>query len=110
MKRALTSAFAALAFSLAASPAVHAQTVANSFLLGSPVAAGSAERVITLTGETRWVNVKYGESVRFVSGTQEFAWKFDGPDSREVELRQVAPAGAVSQPITVYVTPRSGRQ
>ena len=110
MKRALTSAFAALAISLAASPAIHAQTASTSFLLGSPTAAGSAERVITLTGETRWVNVKYGESVRFVSGTQEFAWKFDGPDSRQFVLRQVAPAGTISQSITVYVTPRSGRQ
>ena len=110
MNRIFTSALAVLAISLVAVPPAHAQTAATTFLLGSAASPDSAARTITLTAESRWINVMNGESVRFVSGTNEFAWKFDGPGGRSFDLRQVAPAGALSQPITVYIAAVPGHR
>jgi Heavy-metal resistance protein CzcE len=84
-------------------------------LLGEPAQAPSAEhaivtavagRTIVVTGETRWVNVKHLEVVRFVSGGREFMWFFNGIDQpRPFDLAQIAPAGFVDHRVTVYVSP-----
>ena len=99
----LSTAFAAC---LLAPALPHAQAPGPSFMLGSPAETGHAERAIALTGETRWVNVKSGETVRFTVGNQAFAWKFDGPATWPFDLREVAPAGLLTQPIKVYVERR----
>src|SRR5258708_20437826 len=35
-------------------------------------------RTIDISGGTKWVNVKHGEVIRFVSNGREFTWYFDG--------------------------------
>jgi hypothetical protein len=72
------------------------------YKLGGAVDASQAERSITIGPETRWANVHYGESVRFVSGQQAFVWKFDGSAS-SFDLTRVAPAGFMDRPFMVYV-------
>ena len=65
-----------------------------------------AQRTIGLASDTRWVNVNQDEAVRFVAGGIEFAWRFDGTGLRPFDLRSIAPAGALAQPVTVYIRPR----
>ena len=75
----------------------------GSIFWGSPVPVAQAGRTIVINPDTRWVNVAQGETIRFVAGSIEFSWRFDGPDARSFDLAQVAPAGAVPGSITVYV-------
>jgi len=64
-----------------------------------------AGRTIEVTGESKWVNVKHGEVIRFVSNGQEFTWYFDGMSQpRPFDLAQIAPAGFTAQRVTVYVS------
>ncbi|SRR5712692_8073252 len=75
-------------------------------LFGEPAQAPSAERTITVTADTKWVNVNHYEVVRFVSNGREFTWYFDGVvQPRPFDLMQIAPAGFVDHGVTVYVAP-----
>ena len=84
-------------------------------LLGEPVQAplleraitrATADRTITITRETKWVNVKHSEVVRFVSNGREFTWLFDGVAQHGAfDLMQIAPAGFLDHSVTVYVSP-----
>ena len=83
--------------------------------VGEPVQPASAVRTIVtavagrtidITGGTKWVNVKNGEVIRFVSNGREFTWYFDGvAQPRPFDLAQIAPAGFVDHSVTVYVSP-----
>jgi len=104
---------AALALSAASLSAVAALKPAD--LFGEPVRAPSAERAIytavadrtiTITGDTRWVNVNHYEVVRFAANGSEFTWYFDGmAQPRPFDLSEIAPAGFVGHSVTVYVSP-----
>jgi len=84
-------------------------------LLGEPTQAPSLERAIitavpdrtiTVTGDTKWVNVKHYEVIRFASNGREFTWYFDGSaQPGAFDLMQIAPAGFVDHCVTVYVAP-----
>jgi hypothetical protein len=75
-------------------------------LLGTPVPPASANRTVTLTPGTHYVNVTGGDVVRFLGSGQEFAWSFDtSPIVQVFELNQVAPAGALGQQVRVYIAP-----
>ena len=66
----------------------------------------AAERTITITGDTKWVNVNHYEVVRFAANGSEFTWYFDGMvQSRPFDLAEIAPAGFVKHGVTVYVAP-----
>lgn len=80
----------------------HAQSA--DLRLGTAIEATQAERSITIVADTRWANVKQGESIRFVSGSNTFGWKFDGTRSA-IDLMKVAPAGFVDRALLVYVAP-----
>src|SRR6266851_1821022 len=67
------AALALSAFSLAATA-----TVTEADVLGHSVQLAAAQRTIVINAKTKWVNVKHGETVRFVAGGQEFTWAFDG--------------------------------
>ena len=79
-------------------------------LLGMPVIDDSAmlqgSRTITITPDTRWVNVTGGDTVRFVAGGRSFAWNFQvGPTVAVFDLKQIAPPGTLARPVLVYVAP-----
>lgn len=77
--------------------------------MGAAASPAQASRSIVLTPETKWVNVKKGETIKFVAGGVEFAWTFDGYGMRPFDLREVAPGGALSGPVTVYIAqPHTG--
>jgi hypothetical protein len=73
-------------------------------MLGDPVNPRYAERTVTLTDDTRYVNVIGGETVRFVKGKREFAWHFNGPVA-SFHLNQIAPADMLGRVVTVYIAP-----
>jgi len=108
----LIPSIAALAFSAASLSAGAA--LKPSDLFGEPARAPSAERAIitavadrtiTITDETKWVNVNHFEVIRFVSNGREFTWYFDGvAQPRPFDLAQIAPAGFVGHSVTVYVS------
>jgi uncharacterized cupredoxin-like copper-binding protein len=75
-------------------------------LLGSPVPAAAATRVVNLTQDTRHVNVVAGDTIRFVNGSGEFAWNFNvSPIVQTFDLSQVAPQGVLGHGLRVYVAP-----
>ncbi|MFC5478652.1 CzcE family metal-binding protein [Massilia suwonensis] len=75
-------------------------------LLGSPVPAHAAARVVNLNQGVQSINVVAGDTVRFVNGSGEFAWSFNvSPIVQTFELNQVAPSGALGHPVRVYVAP-----
>ena len=69
---------------------------------GQPAAAGTPARVVDLA-TSDYLNVKYGETVNFVSGTKTFAWTFNGLSPRAVSLNKIAPPDFGAKPMTVYV-------
>lgn len=90
-------------FCLTVSLAAPAQEF-RTFMLGSAVPVAPSQRTIFIRADTEWVNVNEDESVKFVAGGVEFAWRFDGPGSRSFDLQQVAPSGALTKTVTVYIT------
>jgi hypothetical protein len=75
-------------------------------LLGMPVPASSATQTVTITPDTRYVNVTGGDTVRFVTSNGEFGWAFDvGPTVAVFDLNRVAPPGMLGRELPVYVEP-----
>ena len=77
-------------------------------LTGSSIPATTAQRTIVIGPDTRWINVMQGEEIRFVAGTSEFGWRFNGPGAGSFDLQQVAPSGALSRPVTAYIANGAG--
>jgi len=76
---------------------------------GTPVAEGRADRVVEVGPTTRVVNVDENQVVKFVvhasaARDESFLWQFNGARS-VVPLAAIAPDGAVSHPVNVYVGP-----
>lgn len=69
---------------------------------GQPANVSAPARVVDLAA-TNYVNVKYGETVNFVSGSRTFAWTFNGLSPRAVSLDKIAPQDFGTKPLTIYV-------
>ncbi len=108
----LIPSIAALALSAASLSAGAA--FKDTDLFGEPARAPAAERAIitavadrtiTITDETKWVNVKHYEVIRFVSNGREFTWYFDGVSQpRPFDMAAIAPAGFLDHGVKVYVS------
>ena len=111
MKLAISSLFAVTLS--AASLSAGAATMRTD-LFGEPVQPAPVERTIVtalagrtidIAGGTKWVNVKHGEVIRFVSNGREFTWYFDGVSQpRPFDMAEIAPAGFVEHGVKVYVS------
>ncbi|MEO7496060.1 MAG: CzcE family metal-binding protein [Massilia sp.] len=78
----------------------------NSDDFGSAVADSAAERSITITSSTRYVNVVNGQTVKFILGGQSFTWHFDTwPSISVIDFARIAPANVQTGAIKVYVEP-----
>ncbi|SFA71883.1 Heavy-metal resistance protein CzcE [Collimonas sp. OK607] len=91
----------ALALSVSAASSMAAS---NHSLLGETAAPAATSRVITITPDTKYVNVQGGQAVQFNAGGGTFSWSFNGP-AKSFELNRVAPSGLLDHPVTVYVSP-----
>jgi heavy-metal resistance protein CzcE len=102
----LTLSAASLSAGAAFKPADLYGEPARAPSLERAIVTAVADRTITITDETKWVNVTRYEVIRFVSNGREFAWYFDGvAQPRPFDLAQIAPAGFVGHSVTVYVSP-----
>ena len=95
--------FAAALILAGASLSAFASTGAHTFLDGDRVSDVAAQRTVTITPDTKYVNVKAGETVKFVSNGQATTWNFDNPNIFEVKLRKIMPAGSLDHKVMVYV-------
>ena len=97
--KSLTRTLVVLTLSLAAVSAMAAPALS---LLGQATPATAATRTITITPDTKYVNVVGGQTVQFNAGGKTFAWNFNGP-IYSFNLNRVAPAGVLDHKVTAYV-------
>ena len=71
-------------------------------LLGENAPAVAASRTVVIDQNTRYVNVRQGETVKFVSNGQEFAFHFDGSGATRLDLQRIAPPGVLDHTVMVY--------
>ncbi|CDG83635.1 CzcE family metal-binding protein [Janthinobacterium agaricidamnosum] len=96
---------AILCAALPASFAASAQTnTVHDAPYGSAAPASAAQRQVSITPDTASVNVSNGETVEFKLNGGSFTYHF-ATLRREAsfDLAQIAPAGAASGKVTVYV-------
>jgi hypothetical protein len=70
---------------------------------GAAVTSGFADREISVTPATKWVNVTSGETVRFNVGGKQFTWHFETFNEQSFDISKIAPTGAHLDGIRVYV-------
>lgn len=91
--------FLAVAF---ASSSAYALTTADQY--GSAVNPQYTQRTIVVDANTRFVNVKHGETVTIKDGDESVSWNFDGLRPSFM-LSTILPAAATGKPVQVYVAP-----
>ena len=107
--RVMTAAIlAALASSLVLAASEGGDTWSN---FGTPAQSQKVDETVHLKPDSRWVNINYGETVRFVAqgsdgSEHSFTWRFNvSPDVFSVGLGEVAPADFPDRQVRVYVGP-----
>lgn len=98
----MTTALLAIGFSGIASAASPDTFMNGQSFYGQLADGATGARVVDLATSS-YVNVKYGETVNFVSGGQTFAWTFNGLSPRSVSLAKIAPQDFSTKPLTVYI-------
>jgi plastocyanin len=101
-----TKAIIAAAFTVllaGASLSAMASTGKHTPLYGEAVPASAAQRTVTITPATKYVNVKAGETVQFIANGQSTTWYFDNPVKFEVKLRKIMPQGSLDHKVMVYI-------
>ena len=97
----LMSAFAAAPLALAGQ--LHEDLVTPATPGTSAHRGGPVDRTVVIDDKMRSINVKDGETIRFVVGEKSFAWIFDSYDQGK-DLKQIAPKGMLGdRSIKVYV-------
>jgi hypothetical protein len=104
-----STAIAALALFAPALPSLAQTNYVH--LFGGPAPLSAATRTIVIEPDTRHVNVKEGDIVKFVVDDKAFAWNFNVASTvHRFELNQVAPADvALDHPVIAYIQPDPGR-
>lgn len=103
--KSLVSAVLALALSVPALSSIAA-TPAPLELLGDPAPPTAADKTITITPDTKYVNVQQGQVVKFDVGGKTFAWDFDNAVTVEsFDLNRVAPPGMLDHEVRAYIEP-----
>ena len=80
---------------------------------GTPAQADSVDRIVRLGPESRWMDVAYGETVKFIVNGEDgaersFVRRFDvSPAVSHVDLSDVAPADLSAQKGTFVLTDQS---
>lgn len=71
-------------------------------IYGEPVANEAGARVVDVSAGNH-LNVRYGETLRFVNGGKAFSWRFNGLDRRALDLQAIAPADFGAKPLELHV-------
>jgi hypothetical protein len=79
-------------------------------LVTSAHRSGPVDRTVVIDDKMRSINVKEGETIRFVVGEKSFAWVFDRNDQGS-DLNKMAPKGMLgNRSIKVYLRTTSSQQ
>jgi hypothetical protein len=78
----------------------------GSSFYGEPANGAAVSRTVD-AGTTRALTVEYGETVKFVKGSEQFTWTFNGLDGRDVELAKIAPHSFAGTQVRVGRNPLS---
>ena len=94
MKSSIRILGLAIALSGGAFIGTAACAAGNPMFVGEPGDEASAERVITIKPDAKWVNVTEDETVKFVDAAtgKSFVWRFDTGRPTVFDLAAVAPA------------------
>jgi Heavy-metal resistance protein CzcE len=95
-------------FALMAAWPVAAQGFEVNQYLKKTASEGAYTRIITIGPQTKWVNVNYGELVKFVDSAsgQSFIWNVDSNEYR-LDLASVAPAQMLAgRRVLAYIQPK----
>jgi hypothetical protein len=90
-----------IALGAAASFAANAETRASYVGVAAPLSA--ATRTVVIDGNTRWVNVTHGETVKFVVNGNAFAVNFNGDFGDNANLQRLAPDGLLDHRVNAVV-------
>jgi len=94
------------AAALCAACASPTKSTAGLGQLGEPAPVSAATRQVSIGPDTRYVDVKDDETVKFVVGDKSFAWKFDGsPDGYAFDLQRIAPPALFAHSVEANVAP-----
>jgi hypothetical protein len=93
---------ASLVTSLSVAAAAQAAPASNVY--GEAVPASTPDRSVTLTAQTKSVNVDDGQTVRFDANGKSFVWHFDTlSDTPNFDLSAIAPKDIDVKGVRVYV-------
>ena len=71
---------------------------------GAAAPARATAKTITITPETKWVNVNDGDTVTFVKNDKAFTWHFATlRRAEDLQLSKIAPADFMLGNVVVYV-------
>jgi len=105
--RTLSAAFAVIIVSAsvtAGAESAVAAVPATAATYGGPAPANATRREIAVKPETKWVNVRDGDTVRFVADGRSFTWHFSTyPNTTHLDLAMIAPQDFPSGKVVVYV-------
>ncbi len=102
----LAVSLAAFVLGTSSLSAMAADTSKSDKLLGSTASPAEADMGIVLSDRTRSVHVERGDVVKFTSGAQTFAVRFDGT-TEIVPLSKFAPPNTLTHEVSVYVGPQT---
>ena len=75
-------------------------------LYGQPAPTSAFERIIVITPATGYINVQGGQTIKFIVGSNEFAWTFNVARTvHSFDLNDVAPSGMLDHIVRAYVSP-----
>ena len=86
---------------ITAMSAGSAFALSNSDLVGERADNAAPTRTIRIDNNARYINVAYGEVVKFEKDGKSFEWQFDGLEDH-MKLSQIAP-GDVASDAEIYV-------
>jgi hypothetical protein len=103
------AALSTLVLSFAISTAALASGNPGPSPFGALAPNGTAMRTLAVTSDTKWLNVKDGETVRFDVNGKKFEWTFNLAKQREgvVPFSKILPDGVRAGKVAVYVAPNA---
>lgn len=104
ISRTLSATLAAILLSAAVAACAASDGPADAATYGRMAPANATRREIAVKPDTKWVNVRDGDTVRFVADGRSFTWHFSTyPNTTHLDLAVIAPQDFPSGKVVVYV-------
>jgi plastocyanin len=102
--RTFAATIAVLVVSTSFAASAESAVPSASATYGDMVPANATRREIAVKPDTKWVNVRDGDTVRFVADGRSFTWHFATyPNTTHLDLAAIAPQDFPSGKVVVYV-------